>query len=89
MEAILGLGSEWAAVRDALRNARRWDHMRDFAANSRYCRSHEAAVLNARAKKVLVCVDEVAVHTVAAELAGKGWDWWASDSWRRLLGHMR
>ena len=65
LEAILDLGSEWAAVRDALKDGRRWAYMREFAVSPKFLRAHEAAALNARAKKALVCVEEVAVHSGA------------------------
>ena len=47
--------------------------MRAFVASTKYCRRHEAEALNTVAQKVLVCVEEVAVNKVAAELARMDW----------------
>ena len=72
--------------------------MQDFAASQRYFRAHEAAVLDARARKALICVEEVAVHSLAAEIIAKEdhWldtedEWWENDTeqWSRLLEYMR
>ena len=47
--------------------------MHNFVACSTHCRMHEAEALNAVARKALVCVEDVAVNKVAAELAGMDW----------------
>ena len=85
LEGLEVLAFEWEAVREILRKDRDWTHMREFVASIRHSRSHEAAVLNARAQQALICVEEVAVHSVAAELAGEEyWERCRGDSWQRM-----
>ena len=54
-----------------------WRNMQEFVASSKYCRMHEAEGLNVVARRVFACVEEAAVHEVAAKLAQKGGESWA------------
>ena len=74
LEGLEGLAFEYAVVREVLKGQKGWRGMHNFVASSKYCRAHEAEALNGIARKVLVCVEEAAVHETAAQIAST----WAS-----------
>ena len=68
MDGIDGLVFEYAVLRGIFREQREWASLRDFVASTKYCRAHEAAALEARARKALICVEEVELNTMAAQI---------------------
>ena len=68
LAGIDALAFKYAALRDIFRKQREWDQMQMFVASNRFCRSHEAATLTALAGKALICVEEVAVNSIASAL---------------------
>ena len=60
-------------VREVLKEVAGWTDMRGFVASSKYCRVHEAEALSMVARRVFACVEEAAVHEVAAKLAQNPW----------------
>ena len=58
-------------LRDIFAKGPNWELLRHFTASSKYCRSHEVAVLNGLAKRVLLCTEEVGANKLAAEMEKK------------------
>jgi len=69
LEGLDALAFDYGALRELLKEQKGWMRFRSFAASTRHCRTVEAEALNEVARKALVCVEEVAVNAVAAELA--------------------